>query len=63
MRPHYIAGPWIYPDSRYYYDWYDPENKPAAEPSDGEVKSVLVDRLRENPWTKDDDIRSTSSAR
>lgn len=57
MRPHYIAGPWIYPGSRYYYDWYDPDNTPPAKPTDGEIKSVLVDRLRENPWTKDDDIR------
>ena len=44
---------WTYPEDRYYYGWYD------AEPpviTDGDIKSVIVDRLRENPCTKDDDI-------
>ena len=46
---------WAYPPERYYYGWYD---KPLpVEPSDRELKSALVDRLRENPRTKDDDIR------
>lgn len=43
---------WTYPQDRYYYNWYD------ADPvrTDGDVKSIVVDRLRENPCTKDDDI-------
>ncbi|CAN5626689.1 hypothetical protein BH24ACT26_BH24ACT26_03010 [soil metagenome] len=46
---------WMYPQDRYYYGWYD--QLPPVEPSDGDIKSRLVDRLRENPRTKDDDIR------
>lgn len=46
--------PWTYPDDRYYYGWYD---QPwPAEPTDGDIKSMVVDRLRENPQTKDDDL-------
>jgi osmotically-inducible protein OsmY len=44
-------GVWQYPDSRYYYGWYG-EDTPAA-PTDGAMKSTVVDRLRENPLTKD----------
>ncbi len=43
---------WTYPDDRYYYGWYDTE--PVR--TDGDIKSMIVDRLRENPCTKDDDI-------
>lgn len=50
----YPAGPWLYPTQRYYYGWYA-EPLPD-EPSDGEIKSVVVDRLRENEFTKDDYI-------
>lgn len=48
---------WTYPDERYYYGWYDPEQG-LSEPvlTDGDIKAILVDRLRENPCTKDDDI-------
>ncbi len=46
---------WIYPTERYYYGWYD--DVPSAPPSDREIKSQLVDRLRENQHTTDDDIR------
>lgn len=46
---------WVYPDARYYYDWWG--TPWPAEPTDGEIKSVVVDRLRENPFTKDDEIR------
>jgi osmotically-inducible protein OsmY len=49
-------GPWIYPPERYYYGWWG-ELPPAGPPSDGEIKSTLVERLKENPHTKDDDIR------
>ena len=48
--------PWIYPADRYYYRWYDEPVDPRPM-TDGDIKSVVVNRLRENPWTKDDDIR------
>lgn len=47
-------APWVYPTDRYYYGWYD--DVPPPPPSDHEIKSV-VDRLRENPRTADDDIK------
>jgi hypothetical protein len=47
---------WNYPPERYYYGWWN-EPRPPAEPSDREIKSQLVDRLRENPHTKDAEIR------
>lgn len=46
---------WMYPESRYYYGWLR-EPWPLS-PSDGEIKSTVVDRLRENPYTKDDYLR------
>jgi hypothetical protein len=46
---------WAYPEDRYYYGWYD--SMPPLEPSDGEIKSQLVDQLRVNPHTKDEVIR------
>jgi CBS domain-containing protein len=47
--------PWRYPDSRYYDTWYgDPVD---AEPSDGEIKAMVVARLQEDPSTMDDTIR------
>jgi len=45
---------WSYPESRYYYGWYD---EIPVVPTDGEIKAVVVDRLREDPYTKDDEIR------
>ena len=48
-------APWTYPDERYYYGWWG--QVPLAEPTDGDIKSNVVDRLRENPHTKDDDIK------
>lgn len=45
---------WTYPADRYYYPWYDAV--PPA-PTDGGIKSMVVDRLRENPFTKDHDIK------
>lgn len=45
---------WAYPESRYYYGWYD---TPPAAPTDGDIKSLVVDRLREDPHTKDFDVR------
>lgn len=51
----YPTGPWLYPTQRYYYSWYaEPDD---LEPTDQEIKSTVVDRLRDNPHTKDDDIK------
>ena len=49
-----FVHPWTYPDDRYYYGWTD---RPVEPPSDGAIKSIVVDRLRENPFTRDDDIK------
>ncbi len=51
-----IFSAWAYPYDRYYYGWYD---VPMAgpEPTDHGIKSTVVDRLRENPYTADHDIR------
>jgi hypothetical protein len=35
------------------YPWYD---VPPPEPTDRDIKSIVVHRLRENPYTRDDDI-------
>jgi osmotically-inducible protein OsmY len=53
-----IIPPWTYPDARYYYDWLD-KTPPEAEvePSDGDIKSAVVDRLKTNTYTKHDDIK------
>lgn len=48
-------GPWTYPEDRYYYNWYG-EPWPV-EPSDGDIKAIVVDRLRQNLHTKDSEIR------
>ncbi len=48
-------APWTYPEDRYYYGWY---GQPwPAEPTDGDIKAIIVDRLRENPHTKESDIK------
>ncbi len=49
-----VYPPWIYPADRYYYDWWG-QTWPS-EPTDGEIKSTVVDRLRKNPHTKDHDL-------
>ena len=49
-------GIWNYPAARYYYGWYD-EPLLAPEPTDADIKTVVVDRLRDNPYTVDDEIR------
>lgn len=51
-----VAGPWSFPVDRYCYGWYD-ETLPPPEPTDGDIKAVVVDRLRENPHTRDDEIK------
>ena len=48
---------WTYPDTRYYYDWYGDTPPASAHPTDGTIKAAVVDRLRANPLTKDDDLR------
>lgn len=47
---------WTYPEDRYYYAWYDgdPED---VQPSDGDLKSIIVNRLRDNRYTKDEEFR------
>jgi osmotically-inducible protein OsmY len=49
------ADPWTYPGDRYYYGWYN--QPPQSKPTDGEIKSNVVDRLRVNPHTKDHDLQ------
>ena len=44
---------WPYP-SRYHDDGYQ---TPPAPLTDGNIKAGVIDRLRENPQTKDDHIR------
>jgi len=52
VAPNFI--PWTYPDDRYYYGWY---GQPwLGEPTDGDIKAAVVERLRVNPFTKDDDL-------
>jgi hypothetical protein len=49
---------WIYPDARYYYDWYEtPRAGPSTKPTDGSIKAAVVDRLRANPHTADEDLK------
>ena len=45
-------SPWVYPDDRYYYGWYTT----PPEPTDRDIKSMVVDRLREDEHTRNDDI-------
>jgi osmotically-inducible protein OsmY len=47
--------PWTYPESRYYYGWG--EVPLPMEPSDGDIKALVVDQLRANPHTKGSDIK------
>ena len=50
-----MLTPWSYPADRYYYGWY--AQPWPVEPTDGDIKAVVVDRLRENPYTKDHDLK------
>lgn len=50
----------IYPESRYYYDWYAadaPHLQMQPKPSDSSIKAAVVERLRSNLFTKDCDLR------
>ena len=43
-----------YPSERYYYGWYGDQQPAQASPqTDGQIKSEVVDRLRQNVHTKD----------
>jgi osmotically-inducible protein OsmY len=53
--PGSYPDPWQYPSDRYYYGWYN--QPPQSKPTDGEIKSEVVDRLRVNPHTKDHDLQ------
>ena len=47
----------VYPESRYYYDWYQGEvPMDPPPPTDSIIKAAVVDRLRENLFTKDCDL-------
>jgi CBS domain-containing protein len=49
---------WIYPDLRYYYDWYEqPPPGITPQPTDGSIKTAVVEQLRANPFTKDEELR------
>lgn len=45
---------WINPSDRYYYDWYGVPHD--VEPTDGDIKATVVERLRENVHTKPFDL-------
>ena len=48
----------IYPESRYYYDWYAGETPAVSpRPTDSTIKAAVVERLRHNLFTKDCDLR------
>ena len=47
------GSPWQYPGDRYYYGWYEQQQ---SQPTDAEIKSNVVGRLRENLHTKDHDL-------
>lgn len=56
-NPAHPYEPWIHPGDRYYYGWYDEGWDGPDKRTDGEIKSIVVDRLRTNPYTKEYDIR------
>jgi osmotically-inducible protein OsmY len=47
--------PWTYPDDRYYYGWLDVPI--PTEPTDGEIKKAVIERLHRDRYTKDEDIK------
>jgi len=49
---------WVYPDERYYYEWYDTSPSGQGPPAtDASIKAAVVDRLRDNPHTADCKLR------
>jgi osmotically-inducible protein OsmY len=49
-----MYSPWTYPSDRYYYGWYDTSPEVIT---DRDIKATVVDRLRQNPYTKDETIK------
>jgi osmotically-inducible protein OsmY len=49
------STPWTYPTERYYYGWLG--GQLTFKPTDGDIKSRIVDQLRKNPHTADSDIK------
>jgi osmotically-inducible protein OsmY len=47
---------WTYPDERYYYGWYE-NRRDEERRTDSVIKSEIVARLRENPYTKPFDVK------
>ena len=48
----------IYPESRYYNDWYAAELPfGPVRPRDSAIKAAVVERLRNNLFTKDCELR------
>ena len=52
---------WIHPEARYHYDWGEvPSRSSGRAPirrTDSSIKGAVVDLLRANPYTKDDQLR------
>ena len=51
---------WLHQDARCYYDWDDvpsPRSSRAIRRTDTSIKAGVVDRLRINPYTKDDHLK------
>ena len=47
-------NPRQYPSERYYYDWYGDQQLTQPSPqTDSQIKSQVVDRLRQNVHTRD----------
>lgn len=55
--PAYPHGAWTYPPDRYYYGWYEGSWEGPDKPTDADIKAIVVDRLRDNLYTKAYDIR------
>lgn len=56
IGPGWWPAPWTYPEERYYYRWWD-EDAASPPASDGDVKKLVVERLKTNGRTKDEDIK------
>ena len=52
-----MFAPWVYPTDRYYYGWYGPGDLQQQDMTDHGIKSIVVDRLRENTYTKPFDLK------
>lgn len=52
----YSPGPWIYPESRYYYEWYSGLQPQRA---DFDIKRDVLGRLRSGPYHDQYDVDVT----